>query len=93
MQFKTGRSSWVAFGLFFVVLLVVVTVLDTANDVLQPGYWGMQAGLILMRGLDGYDNWSDKVQSDDLDQFVVSPSRYNEAIGYQSSRESRDDPL
>ena len=46
MKIKSDRSSWVAFGLFYIVLIVIVSVLDTFNHVLRPSYWGLQVGLI-----------------------------------------------
>ena len=48
MSKKDGGSSWVAFGLFYIVLIIIVTVLDYANDVLRLPYWGMQVGLITL---------------------------------------------
>ena len=43
---KDGGSSWVAFGMFYIVLIIIVTVLDSANGVFRLPYWGMQVGLI-----------------------------------------------
>ncbi len=48
MDNKAGNSSWVAFGLFYIVLIIIVTVLDSANGVLRLPYWGMQVGLITL---------------------------------------------
>ena len=48
MNKKDGGSSWVAFGLFYIVLIIIVTVLDSANGVLRLPYWGMQIGLITL---------------------------------------------
>ncbi len=48
MKSKPGKSSWVAFALFYLVLIVIVTVLDWAKHLLEPGYWGMQVGLITL---------------------------------------------
>ncbi len=48
MKSKPGKSSWVAFALFYLVLIVIVTVLDWAKNLLQPAYWGAQAGLITL---------------------------------------------
>lgn len=44
---KTGRSrsSWGAFALFYFVLLIIVSILDVANNILTLAYWGMQVGL------------------------------------------------
>lgn len=39
-------SSWMAFGLFYLVLIIIVSVLDWVNGVLTLTYWGMQIGLI-----------------------------------------------
>ena len=38
--------SWTAFGLFYVVLIAIVTILDAANGVLRLPYWAMQVALI-----------------------------------------------
>lgn len=46
MKIKRGRSSWVAFGLFYIVLVLIVSLLDTVNNVLKLSYWGVQVGLI-----------------------------------------------
>lgn len=48
MKSKPGKSSWVAFVLFYLVLLMIVTILDLANHLLTLRYWGAQAGLITM---------------------------------------------
>jgi hypothetical protein len=48
MKFKHGKSSWVAFALFYLVLLLIVLVLDWFNQVLALPYWGTQAGLITL---------------------------------------------
>ncbi len=48
MKTKQGRSSWVAFALFYLVLLLIVTILDWFNHVLTFSYWGMQVGLITL---------------------------------------------
>lgn len=45
---NNGGSSWGAFGLFYIVLIIIVTVLDSANGVLRLPYWGMQVGLITL---------------------------------------------
>ncbi len=41
-----ASSSWIAFLLFYVVMLVVTMVLDSANGLLSLGYVAVQAGLI-----------------------------------------------
>ena len=46
MKSNPGTSSWVAFALFYLVLLVIVTILDLANQLLTLRYWGAQATLI-----------------------------------------------
>ncbi len=48
MSTKHGRSSWSAFVLFYFVLLLIVFVLDSANNVLTLSYWGAQVGLITL---------------------------------------------
>jgi hypothetical protein len=40
--------SWIAFGLFYIVLLVIVTVLDAVNNVLHLSYWVTQVALITL---------------------------------------------
>ena len=46
MKTKIDRSSWVAFGLFYIILVLIVSLLDTVNGVLELPYWGIQVGLI-----------------------------------------------
>lgn len=46
MKSKPGALSWVAFLLFYVVLLFIITILDWAKDLLTLPYWGLQAGLV-----------------------------------------------
>lgn len=41
-----GRSSWVAFGLFYLVLILIITVLDLVNKVFGLAYWSVQVALI-----------------------------------------------
>jgi hypothetical protein len=48
LDMKTGKSSWVAFALFYLVLLLIVTILDWFNHVLTLPYWGAQVGLITL---------------------------------------------
>jgi hypothetical protein len=48
MENKTGKSSWMAFLLFYVVLLVVISVLDWANGLLDLRYWLTQVGLVTL---------------------------------------------
>jgi hypothetical protein len=46
MKSKPGKSSWVAFLLFYIVLLLIVTILDWVNHLLDLRYWGIQAALV-----------------------------------------------
>ncbi len=46
MKNKPGKSSWVAFVLFYLVLLIIVVVLDWANNLLTFRQWATQVGLI-----------------------------------------------
>ena len=46
MKSKPGALSWVAFLLFYVVLLLIITVLDWAKDLLTLRYWSVQVALI-----------------------------------------------
>jgi hypothetical protein len=46
VEIKPVRSSWVAFLMFYVVLVLIVTTLDWFNDLLSWSYWGAQIGLI-----------------------------------------------
>lgn len=48
MKTKRHKSSWVAFALFYVILLLMVSILDWVNRVLTPPYLGVQAGLITL---------------------------------------------
>ncbi len=48
MKSNPGKSSWVAFLLFYIVLLLIVTILDWANHLLTWRYWGTQAGLVTL---------------------------------------------
>jgi hypothetical protein len=48
MNLISYKSSWAAFVLFYIVLLVIVSVLDLVNGVLTPSYFGIQAGLITL---------------------------------------------
>ena len=38
--------AWRAIIIFYIVLLIVITIVDQANNVLTWPYWGIQAGLI-----------------------------------------------
>ncbi|GAB4440512.1 MAG: hypothetical protein Kow0031_22480 [Anaerolineae bacterium] len=46
MQKNEQKASWPAIGLFYVVLIIIVTVVDVFNNLLRPGYWGAQVALI-----------------------------------------------
>jgi hypothetical protein len=48
MRKNFDRSSWGALGLFYVVLIGIVSILDYANEVLTFSYWGTQVGLITL---------------------------------------------
>ena len=48
MSTKPAKSSWVAFVLFYVVLVLIITILDWFNDVLTLSYWGAQIGLVTL---------------------------------------------
>lgn len=46
MGTNESRSSWIAFGLFYAVLLFIVSVLDTVNEILSLRLIIAQIGLI-----------------------------------------------
>jgi hypothetical protein len=46
MKANENRFSWAALALFYVVLILIITILDSLNNVLTLTYWGMQAILI-----------------------------------------------
>ncbi len=46
MKTDDVKSSWLALGLFYLALIIIITVLDVVNNVLTPPYWGMQIFLI-----------------------------------------------
>lgn len=46
MQENEQKSSWLAIGLFYVVLIIIVTVVDIINEVFRLSYWGTQIILI-----------------------------------------------
>ena len=46
MNTDRQNISWIAFGLFYIVLIIIVTVLDAVNDVLSTSYWVTQVILI-----------------------------------------------
>ena len=42
------KSSWVAFALFYLVLVAIITILDWVNNLLTLPYWGTQIGLVTL---------------------------------------------
>lgn len=48
MTSEKFKSSWVAFVLFYVVLVAIITILDWANGLLTLRYWGVQVGLVTL---------------------------------------------
>jgi hypothetical protein len=48
MKTQYGKSSWGAFLLFYGILLAIISILDWANNLLTPSYWGAQAGLVTL---------------------------------------------
>ncbi|GAB4428791.1 MAG: hypothetical protein Fur0044_26610 [Anaerolineae bacterium] len=46
MKSKPGALSWVAFLLFYIVLLLIITILDWAKGLLTLPYWGLQVALV-----------------------------------------------
>lgn len=46
MKSKTNTTSWVAFLLFYLMLIFIVTVLDRVNNLLTMKYWGSQVALL-----------------------------------------------
>lgn len=46
MKSKPGTLSWVAFLLFYIVLLLIITILDWAKDLLTLSYWSVQVVLV-----------------------------------------------
>ena len=46
MKTKPGKSSWLAFLLFYIVLLLIVIILDWANHLLTMPYLGTQIALV-----------------------------------------------
>lgn len=46
MKRKRPIIAWRAVAIFYVILLGVITFLDSVNYVLTPAYWGTQVGLI-----------------------------------------------
>lgn len=48
MRIRQLKTSWAAFVLFYLVLIIIVTLLDWVNGVLNLSYWGVQVGLITL---------------------------------------------
>jgi hypothetical protein len=48
MASEKFKSSWIAFVLFYLVLIAIITILDWANGLLTLRYWGLQVGLITL---------------------------------------------
>ncbi len=48
METQHHKSSWIAFILFYLVLIAIVSVLDWFSHVLTFSYWGAQVGLITL---------------------------------------------
>jgi len=46
MKTDDNKFSWAALGLFYGVLILIVTILDSLNNVLTFSYWGVQVVLI-----------------------------------------------
>jgi len=46
MKTKFGKSSWIAFVLFYLVLILIVSMVDNVNGILTLPYWSVQVGLI-----------------------------------------------
>lgn len=48
MKTRSAKTSWFAFGLFYLVLLTIVSILDVVNHLFTLPYWGTQIGLITL---------------------------------------------
>ncbi len=48
MKYSRAENAWRATGVFYVVLLLVISVLDWVNNVFFLTYWLTQAGLITL---------------------------------------------
>lgn len=48
MKPQQGHTSWIAFAIFYLVLVAIVTILDFYNTLLTPSYWAIQVGLITL---------------------------------------------
>lgn len=55
---RKPSASWSAFILFFVAMLIVITVLDWVNGLLTWRYWGTQIGLMSLGvGIFAFIGW------------------------------------
>ena len=48
VETKPIRSSWIAFLMFYIILVLIITVLDWFNNLFSWTYWGAQVGLITL---------------------------------------------
>ena len=48
MEAKHYTSSWIAFVLFYLVVILIISVLDWFNGILTLSYWGAQVGLVTL---------------------------------------------
>lgn len=48
MTSEKFKSSWIAFVLFYLVLVAIITLLDWVNGLLTLPYWGVQVGLVTL---------------------------------------------
>jgi hypothetical protein len=48
MEAKYYKSSWIAFILFYLVVISIISVLDWVNGILSLSYWGVQVGLVTL---------------------------------------------
>jgi len=48
MTSEKFKSSWVAFVLFYLVLVAIITILDWVNGLLTLHFWGVQIGLVTL---------------------------------------------
>ncbi len=46
MKFQNLKTSWAAFLLFYLVMVLIISILDWVNHVLTWSYWGAQLGLV-----------------------------------------------
>lgn len=48
MEAKHFKSSWIAFILFYLVVISIISILDWVNGILTLSYWGVQVGLVTL---------------------------------------------